>query len=150
MAISNDWCIDYTCMTISHVDGDIDWDTGTGTVPGIGDYIMDTTSCKNIVMRLLVAFTGTCGTDSVTEVVNLGQVGKIACGDVLAGLDSIDFDGVICLANQGFTVGDTVTGTTSTRTGVIRAIQYNCGQGGGVAQTLTNGFFGHAVKLINP
>jgi len=131
MAISDDWCIDYTCKTISHVDGNIDWDTGSGTVPGIGDYIMDTASCKNIVMRLLVAFTGTCGTDAVTEVVNLGQQGKIACGDALAGLDSVDFDGVICLANQGFTVGDTVTGACSTRTGVIRAIQYNCGQGGG-------------------
>jgi len=138
MAISDDWCIDYTCKTIAHVDGCLDWDTGAGTVPGIGDYIMDTSSCKNIVMRLLVAFTGTCGTDAVTEVVNLGQAGKIACGDILTGLDRVDFDNTQG-TTQGLAVGDTVLGTTSCNTGVIRAIQFNCGQGGACPATAGEG-----------
>jgi len=136
MTIASCWCIDYTCKSITHIDGNLNWDTGTGTVPCAGDYIMVTGSCKNIVMRTLVLFTGTSGTDAVSCVVTLGTAGKIGCGDVLAGLDQVDFDGVICGAacGQGFKVGDTVTGTTSTRTGVIRAIQYNdCMAGGGAA-----------------
>jgi len=131
MAISDDWCIDYTCSVIQHVDGNLNWDTGTGTVPGIGDYIMDTASSKNIVMRLLVAFTGTSGTDSMTEVINIGQAGKIANNDTLVGLDSITFDDVQCTPGQGIKVGDTILGDTSTRTGVVRAVQYNNTSTGG-------------------
>jgi len=55
MTIASCWCIDYTCMTITHIDGNLNWDTGAGTVPAAGDYIMVTGSCKNIVMRTLVA-----------------------------------------------------------------------------------------------
>ena len=148
MAISDDWCIDYTCTTIQHVDGDLDWDTGCGTVPGIGDYIIDTASCKFIVMRTLVAFTGTCGTDSMTEVVNLGQAGKVACGDTLVGLDRVCFD-TVSGTPQGLSVGDTVTGTTSCNTGIIRAIQYNntCTSGQG---TLWGIFTGGAWTCNEP
>jgi len=136
MTIASCWCIDYTCMSITHIDGCLGWDTGAGTVPGAGDYIMVTGSCKNIVIRTLVAFTGTSGTDAVSCVVTLGTAGKLACGDVLTGLDRIDFDGVVLDAacGQGIKVGDTVLGTTSCNTGVVRAIQYNdCMAGGGAA-----------------
>jgi len=131
MAIVDDWDIDFTDKRISHIDGNIDWDTGTGTVPAADEYILDTFGCKNIVMKNLVAFTGTAGTDLVTNVVNLSMCGVVANNDTLVHLESVCFDGVVALCtDQGFKVGDTVTGATSTRTGVIRAIEFNEGVAG--------------------
>ena len=138
MTIASCWCIDFTAQTISHIDGCLNWDCGAGTVPSAGDYIVDTTSCKFIVFKLLDTFTGTCGTDRTTDTVITGTAGKVAVNDCLVGLDQVDFDTVIltpgCCAPRGFKVGDTVTGMCSTRTGIIRAIEYNdCVAGGGAA-----------------
>ena len=133
MTIASCWCIDYTCMTITHIDGNLNWDTGMCTVPSAGDFIVDTFGCKFIVMKLLVTLTGCTGTDAVSCVVNTGTTGKIANNDTLVGLDQVNFDGVICGAG-GIKVGDTILGCTSTRTGVVRAIEYNdCMAGGGAA-----------------
>jgi len=137
MAIASCWCIDFTAKTISHIDGCLNWDGGAGTQPLAGDYILATTACRNIVFKLLDTFTCVSGTDRVTDTVTLGTAGKLVNNDVLLGLDQVDFDGVIlapaCCGTRGFQVGDTVTGGTSGRTGVIRAIEYNDGVTGGGA-----------------
>lgn len=125
MPISDDWNIDFNNKIISHIDGNLNWDTGSGTVPSARDFIYNTTT--GAVARTLVTFTGTSGTDSVSCVVN-GACGGFNNNNSLVRLESITFDNV---QNGGFSVGDTITGTTSTRTGVVRAIVYNeCGTDG--------------------
>ena len=98
MTIASCWCIDYTCMVISHIDGVLGWDCGAGAVPTAGDYIVDTTGCKFIVFKLLVDFCGVAGTDAVTDVVTTCTTTKIAVNDCLVGLDQVNFDAVVLLA----------------------------------------------------
>jgi len=116
MAVADDWDIDYIDKKISHIDGNLDWDGGSGTVPAADDYIYQT-SGNNAVAKLICSLSGTSGTANLTN-----TVGRFVDGTGLVRLEYVDFDTV---ANCGFSVGDTVTGATSCRTGVIRAIEYN-------------------------
>lgn len=116
MAIASDWDIDYICKQISHIDGTLDWDCGTGTVPVADDYVYKV--ADDAVAKTLVTLTGTSGTaDTFTN-----TVGRFTDGVGLIRLPYVDFDTV---TNCGFSVGDTIIGATSCRTGVIRAIEYN-------------------------
>ena len=108
MAIASDYCINYSQKKISHIDGALNWDTGSGTQPIACDFIRNTTT--GAVARVLVALTGTSGTDNVSCVLP-GTTGVFDNNDALVRLESVNFDTV---ANCGFSVGDTVTGTTST------------------------------------
>lgn len=146
MAVSDDWDIDYICKQISHIDGNFLWDTGCGTQPVADDYIRGQTS--GAIGKTLVAFTGTCGSDNMTN-----TLGRFQDNEVIEIMEHVCFDTV---ANCGFSVGETLTGATSGRTGVIRAIEYNltttAGQGrvygvftGGV--TCTSWTCGEALQV---
>jgi hypothetical protein len=117
MAVSDDWNIDYIDKKISHIDGNLDWDTGSACGQPIADDYIYQTSGNNAVAKTLCALTGTSGTANLTN-----TVGRFVDGTGLVRLEYVDFDTV---ANCGFSVGDTVTGLTSSRSGVIRAIEYN-------------------------
>jgi len=120
MAIANDWNIDFTNKLISHIDGDLDYDTGTGTQPTVGAVIRGGTT---FALGKILARTGNevSGTFTLTDV-----QGQFTDNETLTWLDSVNFDGV---TNGGFVVGDTITGATSGRTGVVRKIDYYGGAG---------------------
>lgn len=118
MAIADDWDIDYICKQISHIDGVLDWDTGScAGQPVADDYIRGATT--GAISKSLAAFTGTSGSNNLTN-----TLGRYQDGETLNRLEYIDFD---CVQNCGFSVGDTITGATSSRSGIIRAIEYNLG-----------------------
>lgn len=121
MAIADDWDINYAAKVISHVDGFLDYGSGTGTIASVGDYIYG--SVSGAVGKIL-AISGTAATGTLTLT---NVVGLFETADVISIMDSVNFDGVVALADQGIQVGDTVTGVTSTRSGVVRAIEYNEG-----------------------
>lgn len=116
MAIATDWNVDFTAKLISHIDGVLTYDTGSGTQPAIGDVIRGGTSTT---LGKILAITGTAasGTFTLTDV-----DGRFQDNEALTNCDRINFDGVV---NSGFVVGDTITGATSTRSGVVRKIDYN-------------------------
>lgn len=116
MAAVDDWSVDFIAKVISHVDGVLDYDTGAGTQPAVGDVIRGGTSGA---VGKIIARTGTAasGTFTLTSV-----DGKFQDNETLTRCDKVDFDGVV---NNGFKVGDTITGATSTRSGVARFIEYN-------------------------
>lgn len=116
MAISSDWSVDYTAKIISHIDGVLNYDTGSGSQPAVGDVIRGGTTGT---LGKILARTGTAasGTFTLTDV-----SGRFQDNETLINCDKINFDGV---TNLGFSVGDTITGATSTRSGVVRKIDYN-------------------------
>jgi hypothetical protein len=116
MAISDDWNIDFINKVISHIDGTLDYDTSSGTVPSAGDVIRGNTGGA-LIKIISIADSAPTGTITVTD-----TNGRFSDSEGLTQLDYVDFDTVV---NNGFSVGDTVTGATSTRTGVIRKIEYN-------------------------
>lgn len=115
MAISNDWNIDFPNKIISHIDGDLDYDTGSGTQPTVGAVIRGSTTTA-IAKILARSGTAASGTFTLTDTVSQFQD-----NEALVWLDQVNFDGV---TNNGFSVGDTITGATSGRTGIIRKIEY--------------------------
>lgn len=115
MAISSDWNIDYTNKLISHVDGELDYDTGSGTQPPVGAVIRGGTTLA-IGKILSESGTASSGTFFLTDV-----EGQFSNNETLTYLDSVDFDGVV---NNGFVVGNTITGASSGRTGVVHKIDY--------------------------
>lgn len=119
MAVADDWDIDYICKQISHVDGDLDWDTGSACGQPVADDYIYQTSGNNALGKTLAALTGTSGTAQLTN-----TQGRFVDGTGLVRLEYVDFD---CVQNCGFSVGETLTGVTSSRSGVIRAIEYNLG-----------------------
>lgn len=129
MAVADDWDIDYICKTISHVDGDLDFDTATGCSPAADDYIYQT-SGNNAIGKTLCTVSGASGTIRLTNTLD-----RFVDGTGLVRLEYVDFD---CVQNCGFSIGDTLTGATSSRTGTILAIEYNntstAGQGRVYAQ----------------
>ena len=116
MAISNDWNVDFTAKVISHIDGVLTYDTGADTQPAVGDVIRGGTSQA---LGKILSRTGTAasGTLTLTDV-----EGRFQDNEPLVNCDKINFNGV---TNNGFVVGDTITGSTSGRTGVVRKIEYN-------------------------
>src|SRR4030042_4753293 len=116
MAISDDWNIDFINKVISHIDGTLDYDTSSGTVPSAGDVIRGNTGGA-LIKIISIADSAPTGTITVSD-----TDGRFSDSEGLTQLDYVDFDTVV---NNGFSVGDTVTGATSTRTGVIRKIEYN-------------------------
>jgi hypothetical protein len=118
MAVSDDWDIDYICKQISHIDGNLDFDTATGCSPAADDYIYQT-SGNNAVGKTLCTVSGASGTINLTNTLD-----RFVDGTGLVRLEYVDFD---CVQNCGFSVGETLNGVTSSRCGIIRAIEYNTG-----------------------
>jgi len=120
MAISSDWNIDYTNKIISHIDGDLDYDTGAGTQPPVSAVIYGGTTSA---LGKILARSGTAATGTFTLTDVEGQFNN---NETLTYLDSVGFDNV---TNSGFVVGDTITGASSGRTGIVRKIEYYGGVG---------------------
>lgn len=116
MTIADDWNFDFAAKTISHIDGILSYDGGSGTQPAVGQMMRGNTS--GAVGKVL-ARTGTVasGTLTLTNV-----IGRFADNEDLDVMSELMFDGV---ANGGFAVGDTLVGATSTSTIVVRFIEYN-------------------------
>ena len=123
MAIGSDWDIDFNNLLISHIDGDLDYDTGGGTLPDIGGVIRGATTGA-LGKILSISGSAATGTLTLTDV-----EGQFQDGESIVWQDQVDFDTV---TNGGFAVGETVDGAS--RTGTIRKIDYN---DGGVAGTGT-------------
>ncbi|KKL86975.1 hypothetical protein LCGC14_1939400 [marine sediment metagenome] len=115
MPISDCWDFNYSAKVISHIDGILSYDAGSGTQPAVGEYVIGATS--GAVGKVL-ARTGdeVAGTLTLTNV-----VGLFVDGETLDLLSEIDFDGV---GSGGFKVGDTivdqVTGSVD-----VKFIEYN-------------------------
>ena len=116
MAISNDWSFDYANKVISHIDGVLTYDTGSGTQPDVGQMVRGNTSGA---IGKILARTGTvtAGTLTLTNV-----IGRFADNEDFDVMSELMFDGVL---NGGFKVGDTLVGASSTSNIVVRAIEYN-------------------------
>ena len=116
MAISDDWDFNFAAKTISHIDGILSYDGGSGTQPAVGQMVIGNTS--GAVGKIL-ARTGTVasGTLTLTNV-----VGLFADNEDLDVMSELMFDGVL---NGGFQVGDTLQGATSSSTIVVKFIEYN-------------------------
>lgn len=118
MAISDDWDFDYANTRLSHIDGVLSYDTGTGAQADVGDYIRGSTSGA---LGKVLARTGnvTSGTLTLTSV-----IGFFENNEVIEVLDTLAFDDVTA-GNGGFKVGDTLVGATSTDSIIVRFIEYN-------------------------
>lgn len=115
MPIADDWDFNFSGGVISHIDGVLTYDTGSGTQPAVGDYILGATS--GAIGKILARTgTATAGTFTLTNV-----LGKFENNETLSVLSYVDFDNV---GNGGFDVGDTlvdqVTGSID-----VKFIEYN-------------------------
>jgi hypothetical protein len=115
MPIADDWNFDYANKVISHIDGVLAYDGGSGTQPIVGSYIRGATSGA---IGKILARTGdqTSGTFTLTNV-----IGKFQDDENLSQLSLVDFDGI---GNGGFKVGDTIVDQVSGSM-VVRFIEYN-------------------------
>ncbi len=115
MPTPDDWDFNYAAKVISHIDGVLSYDTGTGTQPAVSEYVIGATSGA-VGKVLATTGTVTSGTLTLTNV-----LGKFANGETLDLLSQVDFDGI---GNGGFKVGDTivdqVTGSMD-----VKFIEYN-------------------------
>lgn len=133
MAITDCWDFNYGAKVLSHIDGTLAYDTGTGRAPAVGEYIRGSTS--GAIGKILVVTGGTpvvSGTLTLTNV-----VGKFDDNELLEIMSEQPFDGIIDKASslQGIRIGDTVVDQV-TGSITVRAIEYNDsqqtgGQGGG-------------------
>lgn len=120
MAISSDWDINFSAKVISHVDGDLDYDTNTGTAPSAGDYIRGATSgaVGKILSGTDLGGTSATGTLTLTNV-----VGRFQNNESLVVLDRLTFNTV---TNGGFSVGDTLDENGSGTAAItVYAIEFN-------------------------
>lgn len=116
MPIADDWDFNFAAKIISHIDGVLSYDGGTGTQPPVGAMVRGTTS--NAIGKIL-ARTGTVTAGTVTLTNTLG---RFQDNESLVHLSTLNFDGV---GNGGFVVGDTLAGATSAATILVRFIEYN-------------------------
>ena len=124
MPIADDWDFDYPNTVLQHVDGVLSYDTGSGTQPAVGDYVIGNTSGA---VGKVIARTGsvTSGTLTLTNVVGLFQDNEDL--DILS---TVNFDAVTD-GNGGFAIGDTIVDQVTGSVDVL-AIEYNAdGLGGG-------------------
>jgi hypothetical protein len=115
MPISDDWDFNFATRVISHIDGVLTYDNGSGTQPSVGQYIYGNTSGA---LGKVLARTGTAtaGTLTLTNV-----LGQFANNETLDVLSSVAFDNI---ANGGFTVGDTVVDQVTGSIDVL-FVEYN-------------------------
>ena len=124
MSISDDWDLNYASTVLSHIDGVLSYDTGSGRQAAVGEYIYGATSGATAKI-LSVTGNTTTGTLTLTNVNGLFETNEL-----LEVLSEVNFDAVTD-GNGGFQVGDTiddqVTGTVE-----VKVIEYNTdGLGGG-------------------
>jgi hypothetical protein len=118
MPISDDWDFDYPSKVVQHIDGELDYDLGTGGQAAVGDYIEGQTSGATGKV-IAVSGTAASGTLTLTNVRGLFED-----NEVLEVLDTLAIDDVTT-TDKGFKVGDTLTGQSSSDTFLIEAIEYN-------------------------
>lgn len=125
MAISDDWDFNYASKILSHVDGVLSYDTGTGQQPAVGEYVRGSTS--GAIGKILARTGNTAaGTLDLTNV-----EGQFEDNELIELMSEIGFDAVTA-SNGGFKVGDTIVDQV-TGSVVVRAIEYNSdGSGGGI------------------
>ena len=119
MAISNDWDFNYSAKVISHIDGVLSYDNGSGSQADIGDYVYGATSGA---LGKVLARTGTAtsGTLTLTNV-----IGQFEDDELLEVLSTLDFDTVNATNKANIIPGITIYGSSSTSTMVIKFIEYN-------------------------
>ena len=119
MPISDDWDFNFAGKIISHIDGILSYDTGSGAQATVGQYVWGATS--GAVGKVL-ARTGNnvSGTLTLTNV-----VGQFENNELLEQLSIVAFDGVINAEKSRIVLGALITGATSTRTLTIKFIEYN-------------------------
>lgn len=132
MTIAAEWNIDFTNLIISHVDGNLPFDTNSGTEPLVGDYIKGGTS--GAVGKVLSRDIGASGNIELTRV-----TGVWAENETIEVLDSLPFDTVLA---DGFVVGDTIEDTAVGDSEItVDAVEYT-GLTGTIYGTHTGPSFG--------
>jgi len=127
MAIADDWDFNYAAKILSHIDGVLSYDIGTGRQAAVGEYVRGNTSGA---IGKIIAVTGATasGTLTLTNVVGLFQD-----NETFEVMSFVNFDGVVDKTPdvQGIHIGDVVTDAV-TGTITVRTIEYNeDGLGGG-------------------
>lgn len=121
MAISNDWNFDFANKVISHIDGYLEYDGGSGTTLMDGyDGYMVYGNTSGAVGKILSGGTGSTFTQGGLTLTNV--LGRFANNEGLDFMNELMFDNV---ANGGFEVGDVLQGATTSATITVRFIEYN-------------------------
>jgi hypothetical protein len=113
-----DWDIDYVAnspLTLAHDDGTLYYDSGSGTAPERDDYLFGSSS---LAVSKILNITGTSASGFLTLT---NTTLRFEDNESLVWMDSIGFDNV---TNGGISVGDTITGVSSGKSGVVRFIEY--------------------------
>ena len=121
MAISDDWDFNFAAKVISHIDGVLSYDTGSGSQADVGDYVYGATSGA---LGKVLSRTGDTSSGTLTLTNVLGQFED---DELLEALSSLDFDEVQNANKSLIQVGATITGGSSSSTLVIKFIEYNIG-----------------------
>ncbi len=119
MAISDDWDYNYSAKIISHIDGKLTYDLGTGRAPAVAEYVYGATTGA---LGKILSFEGTPTTsDGVMFLTNV--LGQFQDNELLEVLSELDFDGVINAGKDEIKIGVTVTGATGSID--VKFIEYN-------------------------
>jgi hypothetical protein len=110
------WDFDDDDDEVLHIDGYLDYDGGSGTAPVDGDVVRDqTTGAVGLITFENEAKTAVFGTLQLSDI----HTGLFGNNNTIDHLEWVDFDNE---SNGGINeedIGSTLTGATSTRTGVI-------------------------------
>jgi len=117
MTVAIDWDFNFSAGIISHIDGVVTFNTGTGTLPSAGDMVRGVTSGA---IGKVLSTTGTVASGTLTLTNTLG---KFQSGEQLDTLSTVDFDAVTT-GNGGFQVGDTIVDQVTGSINVL-FIEYN-------------------------
>ena len=117
MPIADDWDFNYGSIRLSHIDGVLSYDTGTGRQAAVDEYIIGNTSGATGKILSVTGNTAS-GTLTLTNV-----VGQFEDNETFEVLSFVGFDNVTT-QNNGFTIGDVVT-DSATGSITVAAIEYN-------------------------
>jgi len=138
MAISDDWDFNFSDKVISHIDGYLKYDGGSGTAPVVGDMVIGNTS--GAIGKVLQIDGGLpAGGLTLTNTVGLFQD-----DETLDILSYVDFYGV---GNGGFAVGDTIVDQVSGSIDV-KFIEYNIGTSEGGSTAGFGRMYGNNMSLF--
>ena len=129
MAIADDWDFDYGAKVLSHIDGVLTYDGGSGTQPAVNNYVYGVTSGA---IGKVLARTGTvsAGTLTLTNVVGFFEDNEQIDIASVVGFDAV--------GNGGFAIGDTIVDQVTGSIDVL-AIEYNA-DGSGEGRIYGNNF----------
>jgi len=135
MPILDDWNINFTEKVISHKDGVLAYTAASGTTPILNDYVLGTTSGA---VGKIIGGSDLGGVIASGTLVLTNVIGRFQTAEPMEHLSEVPFNAV---SNNGFTLGDSLTGPGSENIDV-RAVEYNIGDTAGEGIIFGDNFTG--------